>query len=51
MVNFQSGQTLLCADSHMLAVACSSAPAHAGLEMELQSGGATVTQRQPVAPR
>jgi hypothetical protein len=50
MVNFQSVKRSFVPIAIMLAVACGSAPAHAGLEMELQSGGSTITQSASGTP-
>jgi hypothetical protein len=50
MVNFQTAKHSFMPIAFMLAAACNSAPAHAGLEMELQSAGSTYTQSAGTTP-
>lgn len=50
MVNFPTAKRAFLPAAIMIAAACGSAPAYAGLEMELQSGGNTYTQSAVNSP-
>jgi hypothetical protein len=50
MVNRMTARRAFLPIAITIAAACSSAPAHAGLEMELQSGGSTITQSSASGP-